>query len=137
MRTVKHTDVLRFIRVNAGSDLFRHYSNNFLRDWIHRCLDNKNFFFYFQGVNIRGIIEWYRYKNIDEIIWDFQWKKLGKYSGPILYVNYIICCPDFMCRRRWREFLKFQRRRGEITSIFRLQARDGFRIKELKGIRGI
>ena len=135
MRSVRIKEVFNF--VHGQEKLFDGQSNNDIRTWIHRCLENNNLYFTFRAGHITGVMEWYRYPNIEELVWDFTANKLNSYNGKILYVNRYIYRPNIFCRKVLRRFLEYQEKEKgeEVQKIFISKLKNGlFKIKELGGM---
>lgn len=137
MRSIKINDILGFIR--RHTNLLKDKSNNDIRNWAYKKMRNKNLFFHLQGENIYGIIEWYRYCNIDGLINDFKTDKLGGTDGVVLYIRYLMFRPEAFNRGVLYKFMKYQENKGNVEHIFRLQIKDGkdgnekFRVKKVLG----
>ena len=131
MRSLRFKEVLTFVRSNPN--IFRNDSNNYIRSWIFQGLENGNLFFVFDGKSIAGIIEWYRYKSLEELIWDFKAEKLNNYSGNILYINNYIFRPQYCGITPVKQFLRFQLKKEPIKDCFIMRFIDNkFKIRELK-----
>lgn len=122
MRTVKINSVLKFIRDNTSP--LNEMSNKELRSWIYYRLSNNNLYFFFDKQDIVGLVEWYRYKDFNELIWDFKSNKLLGVKGDILYINNILSKSGVINLGNIKKFRTFHNKLGIVNHIFRMSLKN-------------
>lgn len=131
MRSVKIREVLTFLK-GKTLPIFNEMSNNDTREWIVRKLRSNNLYFIFENNTLVGLVEWYRYRNYEELIWDFKAGKLYGSEGVILYINNFIVNKGYLTGSVLKRFVRYTKNQGSLEHYFRMIYKNKYRIKEIK-----
>lgn len=109
-------EILRFIRDNDSSKLYKDKSNTFLRKSIRACLEKESIYFVYRGPLLVGFIEWYRIKNCQYLVKTIRHKKYlnSNPSGRIIFVQNAVFIKGYLTLRVFKKFAKYHKNINQI-----------------------
>lgn len=111
MKNIKVNELLKFIRDNDVSGLYKSLSNNKLRKYVWDCKHKKSFYLVFNDSHIIGIIEWYRLLDFKTLLQTSRNKKqlFNTKGGKLLWIQNAIFIKGKLTIKVYRQFLKIHK----------------------------